>query len=74
MSLAATRASRSYEARMLAMADRLFEEFDQLPVMDVIRAIGAARTELREADGVALPEQVERLARRQLLSREPSAA
>lgn len=65
-SLSTRPAARSYESRMLAMADRLFDEFEHLPVIVVFRAIGAAQSELREADLVALPEQVERLARQRL--------
>jgi hypothetical protein len=43
------------EARMLAMADRLFAEFDEKPVRTVLAAIGRARTELRDV-GSSLPK------------------
>jgi hypothetical protein len=43
------------EARMLAMADRLFEEFNDKPVRTVLAAIGKARSELRDL-GSSLPE------------------
>ncbi len=56
--------------RMLAMADRLFTEFDALPVRTVFDAIAASRAALREETGVPpSPEQVEALAREQLLRR-----
>ena len=66
MPLATRSAPRTFESRMLAMADRLFSEFDDLPVIDVFRAIGRARAELRDSDGVAVPEHVERAARYRL--------
>lgn len=69
MSLGTRNATRSFETRMLTMADRLFSEFDDLPVIDVFRAIGTARADLRDSDGVAVPEQVERLARGRLEER-----
>jgi len=40
---------------MLAMADRLFAEFDDKPVRTVLAAIGKARMALREL-GSSLPE------------------
>jgi hypothetical protein len=74
MTLTATHnAARPVEARMLAAADRLFIEFDDLPVIDVFRAIGGARRDLRTEDGMAIPEQVERLAREQLVARRATA-
>lgn len=52
---------------MLGMADRLFTEFDALPIVTVCRAIGAARSELRaQAGTAATPEQIEAVARRHL--------
>jgi hypothetical protein len=51
---------------MLAAADRLFAEFDELPVATVFRAIRTARSELREHGDVALPEEVELRARERL--------
>ncbi len=70
----AQRAHRSYEARMLAAADRLFAEFDTLPVMTVIRAIGSARSSLRADDALATPEAVEAIAREQLLTASAASA
>jgi hypothetical protein len=65
----ATVAAASREARLLAMADRLFHEFEHLPVRTVFQAVGAARLELREArQGVPAPEDIELLARQRLLA------
>jgi hypothetical protein len=59
--------SRTAEARLLAMASRLFADYDELPVRTVFQAIGAARRELREQrEGVPTAEDIERLARRRL--------
>jgi hypothetical protein len=59
--------ARTAEARLLAMADRLFHDFEELPVRTVFQAIGAARVELRERNGgIASPEDIEILARRRL--------
>ena len=58
----------SFEARMLLMADRLFAEFDDRPVREVLDAISSARHSLRESDGVGMPDQVERIARARLLA------
>jgi hypothetical protein len=65
------RRTTPYEARMLAMADRLFAEFDGLPVRTVFEAIGTARSEVRaqlrtEPSAAPAPEQIERLARDRL--------
>lgn len=58
-----------HEARMMAMAGRLFHEFEDLPVSTVFQAIGAARLELREARaGVPSPDDIEVLARQRLLA------
>jgi hypothetical protein len=57
----------SMDTRMLAAADRLFREFDELPVGVVFRTIGCARSTVRDRDGVAIPEAVEELARDELL-------
>jgi hypothetical protein len=63
---------RTAEARLLAMADRLFHEFEELPVRTVFQAIGAARTDLRErATGIATPEDIEMLARSRLRALSP---
>jgi hypothetical protein len=48
---------------MLAMADRLFSEFDELPVKEVFEAISSARRGLRLRRVAATPEAVEALAR-----------
>jgi hypothetical protein len=62
-----SRRPNSYEAGMLAMADRLFTEFDALPAGTVFRAIGAARAEVREQGEVMpSPERIEALARMRL--------
>jgi len=59
--------ARTAEARLLAMADRLFRDFEELPVRTVFQAIAAARVELRERNGgIASPEDIEVLARRRL--------
>ncbi len=59
----------SREARLLAMAERLFHEFEHLPVRTVFQAIGGARLELREArQGAPSPEEIEVLARQRLLA------
>lgn len=59
--------ARSAEARLLAMADRLFRDYEELPVRTVFKAIGAARVELRERrQGTPTAEQIEQLARSHL--------
>ena len=59
--------ARTAEARLLAMADRLFNDYEQLPVRTVFQAIGGARMELREnRRGIPAPEDIELLARRRL--------
>lgn len=59
-----------YDVRMLAMADRLFAEFDQLPVRTVLTAIARARSLLRDQQLLAPdPDEVERLARDDLRRR-----
>jgi hypothetical protein len=65
----ATVAAATRDARLLAMADRLFHEFEHLPVRTVFKAVRAARLELREArQGVPAPEDIELLARQRLLA------
>ncbi len=55
---------RYYTPQMLAMADRLFSDHDDLPVADVFRAISAARSRLRGRDQLLPdPQNVEGLAR-----------
>ena len=59
----------SFDTQMLAMADELFNEFEELPVIRVIRAINAARSELRAAAPLGeapTPEQIRVAARRRL--------
>jgi hypothetical protein len=59
--------ARTADAKLLAMADRLFSDYEQLPVRTVFQAIGGARMELRETrQGIATPEDIEVLARRRL--------
>lgn len=60
------RTNRSLESRLLAMADRLFEDFDDLPVKVVFDAISSARRTLRLQSSPATPEAIERLARGRL--------
>lgn len=64
------RKSAPWDARMLAMADRLFAEFEALPVRVVFEAIGAARAALRADPGSPVtPEGIETLARDRLRAR-----
>jgi hypothetical protein len=59
--------ARTAEARLLAMATRLFSDFEELPVGTVFQAIGAARLELRERQqGIPTAEDIEALARPRL--------
>jgi hypothetical protein len=58
---------RTAEARLLAMATRLFSDFEELDVRTVFQAIGTARTELRERQqGVPTAEDIEAIARPRL--------
>jgi len=58
---------RTAEARLLAMATRLFSDFEELPVRTVFQAIAAARVELRDRQqGVATAEDIEARARPRL--------
>ena len=69
MSLATPARRMSYRVRMLAMADRLFTEFDNLPVKTVLRAITSAHRDVREHnEGVPSPAQIEAVARDELRS------
>lgn len=54
---------------MLAAATRLFTEFDELPVMTVLREIGAARVLLRDVGLDVTADSVEEIARAQLRQR-----
>jgi len=59
--------ARTTEAKLLAMADRLFNDYEQLPVRTVFQAIGGARMELREnGQRIPTPEDIEVLARLRL--------
>lgn len=58
--------ARSYDAQMLAAADRLFLEFDDLPVLTVVRSINSARARLRERGEPASPAAIEAEAREHL--------
>ena len=62
----AQRKNRPVESRLLAMADRLFTDFDQLPVKAVFDAISSARRTLRLQQSPATPEAIERIARARL--------
>ncbi len=57
----------SYDARMLAVADELLEEFEQLPLLTVVRAINSARGALASPAGdPPAPETVSAVAREEL--------
>jgi hypothetical protein len=60
------RPSRTVESRLLTMADRLFTDFEELPVKAVFDAITSARSVLRVQQRPATPEAIERMARGQL--------
>jgi hypothetical protein len=62
-----TRRTTPYDARMFAVADKLFDDYDALSVEQVFRAIASARTRLRD-QGLRLPspEDVGALARADL--------
>jgi hypothetical protein len=60
------RRKRAGESRLLAMADRVFDDFDYLPVKVVFDALSAARRTLRLEETPATPEEIERLARARL--------
>ena len=66
MLLSRRTAADATDARMLAAADRLFREFDDQPIISVIRALGAARATLRDIGQPVTPEAVESLARTHL--------
>ena len=50
-------AARAHDARMLTVADGLFDEFD-VPVIMVVRALSSARRELHEAGIVPAPPEL----------------
>jgi hypothetical protein len=60
----------SVQARLFAMADRLFDEFDDLPAGAVFAAISSARVGLSNQPGDApSPEEIESIARQRLHDR-----
>jgi len=69
-------AVRTFEARMLALTDEVFQEFDDLPVLTVMRAITSSWSELRSAPATPRsapanrprPEEIVSLARHKLNS------
>ena len=68
--LRAKRPGSSYDKRMLDAADRLFLEFEALPVRSVFVAIQQARQALRDAGAVLPPpEAVEQRAHEALQRR-----
>ena len=67
MALTRARNGTPADIQMLAVADRLFHEFDELPIITVIRALGSARAALREMGEPVTPEAVESLARGRLM-------
>jgi len=68
MAISDMRMETSYNARMFAMADRLFVEFDHLPVGRVFTAVANARATVKKCHHSPVPDpgQVEQLARDQL--------
>jgi len=50
-------AARARDARMLTVADGLFDEFD-VPVIMVVRALSSARRELHDAGVVPAPPEL----------------
>jgi len=74
MPLPRPRAGSSRDAEMLAVADRLIHDFEDLPVITVFRAIGSARLALREIGQPATAEAVESLARARLVISHSSPA
>jgi len=65
-----TRPSRRspFDARMLAAADELFREFDNVPILDVIGALTAARRELAMPSTLPDPAAIAATARERLLA------
>ena len=61
------RAGSPRDARMLAAADRLMREFEHVPVITVIRALGAFERSLMSFGEPVTPAAVESLARARLL-------
>lgn len=53
----ATPAARAHDARMLTVADGLFDEFD-VPVIVIVRALSSARRELHAAGVVPAPPEL----------------
>jgi hypothetical protein len=67
MTLDATRRMTNYDVCLLKMADRIFSEFESLPVLSVLQAIAVARADLK-TDHRTLPDptDIEALARMSL--------
>jgi hypothetical protein len=60
-------ATRTFEARMLALTDEVFQEFDDLPVLMVMRAITSSWSDLRGVPPTRpRPEAIVSLARHKL--------
>lgn len=59
--------ARGYEAQMLAAADRLFTEFDALPILTVVRSINDARSGLRAGGVRPSPPAIEAAAHDRLV-------
>lgn len=60
--------ARAWDARMMSVADSLFNEYDDMPVIEIVRALAAARRELHSAGVVpATPELIGARARGLLL-------
>jgi hypothetical protein len=51
-------AARDWEARMLSVADGLFNEYDDMPVIDIVRALSIARRELHHAGIIPAPPEL----------------
>lgn len=69
----ASQGPTTHDARMLAAADRLFEEFDRVPILTVVRAMAEARSVLRDRGDVPRPDEVESMARDRLRSDQMTA-
>jgi hypothetical protein len=64
MTLAGSRRPTAYDIRLLQVAERLFAEFDDLPIPRVLRTINWVRSTMRELGQlVPDPREVESIAR-----------
>jgi len=43
---------------MMSVADGLFNEYDEVPIIDIVRALATARRELRNAGVVPAPPEL----------------